>query len=124
MYQWPLFGGLSGGTENEKNFPAQEASAERGSWLPAAYEHQERPQGHQCSPRQGPQEPDCLIFFEKIKTAIALEKKVTKKLVALFFHEDSGCREILHPAAFFQNFFYPLCASPAKGAVFLGALAI
>ena len=30
-------------------------------WLPEAHVYQERPQGHQCPPRQGPQEPDCLI---------------------------------------------------------------
>ena len=50
-----------GGTYYEENFPAQEAPAQAGPRLSDPYEHQEWPQGHQCPPCQGPQEPDCLM---------------------------------------------------------------
>ena len=50
-----------GGYNHEENFSAQEASAQGSSWLSDPHEHQERPQGHQCSPCKGPQEPDRLI---------------------------------------------------------------
>ena len=50
-----------GGYNHEENFSAQEASSQGSSWLSDPHEHQERPQGHQCSSCKGPQEPDCLI---------------------------------------------------------------
>ena len=50
-----------GGYNHEENFSAQEASAQGSSWLSDPHEHQEWPQGHQCSSCKGPQEPDCLI---------------------------------------------------------------
>ena len=37
--------------------------AQAGPRFPDPHEHQEWPQGHQCPPRQGPQEPDCLSSF-------------------------------------------------------------
>ena len=39
-----------GGYNHEENFSAQEASSQGSSWLSDPHEHQERPQGHQCSP--------------------------------------------------------------------------
>ena len=64
LTEWPQSGDefLRRIQNHEENFSAQEASAQGSSWLSDPHEHQERPQGHQCSSCKGPQEPDCLIW--------------------------------------------------------------
>lgn len=70
----------NGGKEHEENVPAQEASAQGSPRLPVPYEHQERPQGHQCSPRKGPQEPDRLIRLSDRKLRHTELNKRRKKV--------------------------------------------
>ena len=77
-------------TNHEENFSAQEASAQGSSWLSDPHEHQERPQGHQCSPCKGPQEPDRLIQ-QALSEGSGAELNMRKKaadigLAALFFY--------------------------------------
>ena len=79
-----------GGYNHEENFSAQEASAQGSSWLSDPHEHQERPQGHQCSPCKGPQEPDRLIQ-QALSEGSGAELNMRKKaadigLAALFFY--------------------------------------